>query len=600
MEQIWVKTGKEEGFENYEAVEFPEGSDYWMDIPGSELMFMPVDVVSYSRDTRGKLSKLFSRKLPINSFGQVVTMSQQFTEKGPYETIYCTERRGGRLVASRDGKQVHLEEVRRRFSNAASVEQLGLGAIVYQENSPRYQTKTMQKRMGKSIESVTTVMGKPIEGKDAEKSPLSPIMRAALQDYGNIVYESGPSDATRLIVCLKNLHGSYGDRFILSACGPQVVQRYDDHHRKQAEVMRKLWRAAGSVPVSFFFETEAKRFKDLSPSEQASRAQIFALAEVFSASPEHEEAVAKAFREDFSEVLAKSGYKPEEYDQLFRQTLPACIISHECLSQGRSDALFGDGRAGDEMYMTGIDTLQKRISEISDYAGMSGAAGDEATLCTRKDECVFGDPQRVLVQGMATLPPHSVGILLYGAAHFSSGTNCGDDIISVKRLEEYMSLLPDTYVVVIEEGNYVKLWKDYNAQYDGVRNTKDATIIKTFLDIHKLMFDATTSFYLSAAEWWKKRSSSENWKSACSELPVCAKLILDLQKLISLNSQLISMNAQLQEIKGVMGGNGGSAKTPTKAVAHAQVPIIDMSKLPKTKDCPSYTKGGLRAGRPKR
>jgi len=258
---------------------------------------------------------------------------------------------------------------------------------------------------------------------DPSSSLLTQKMRERISAVGNIVYEHIPKRAKRVLICFQNDHGDGAS-----------VQRMQDrnleerkaafvnHNQRITEFGQEALATLQPEMMRFFFESfplDSTQWGD----EDWGQSDL--PEDVLNAYPRN-----AAVREKFLEAIATMS-KGDAADQGFAKELlatmsPSKRITRAATEQGNQQIIFGDGfpESRDDSLGQALDGHANIADMVKEY-----------------------------------LPEQGVGMLVYGEEHFGSCARQQWPELKGKYFEDYLQLIPDVHIVVVEESHLPQLHK---------------------------------------------------------------------------------------------------------------------------------------------
>lgn len=377
-------------------------------------------------DTRGTLRKLLT-KVPagLQEFNMPVgypKTGQTYFQPGPSER--------GALFLPREGERELPHE-----AIALRGQQLGQARLVEMARKTHYWLQRLY--TGTRIQRS--------EGGDANTfSPWLqekfPELCTVLKAYGERVFEAGPSDADRVLVCFKHFHGSVTSVDEFDSIRKGIAESFVQHQHDLTNAVTEIIRREGFDRVRVFLESFPARVD----SDYLERPFVQQLNNAARSHP----------LQQCLDVL-KQGMDLDD-PATAREIILANFIGVSdrilavCEEAQRTDILFGDGRVERDA----IRERQKAESEhafeqLLPYIGEMGVAGGMGDVDRVASDRIYHEQHRYLTTKVASeLKKHQIGLLIYGAAHFASGMTKDDAF--VRHFEEYLAFLPRTHLVVLE------------------------------------------------------------------------------------------------------------------------------------------------------
>ncbi|MDA1292912.1 MAG: hypothetical protein O3A81_03990 [bacterium] len=265
------------------------------------------------------------------------------------------------------------------------------------------------------------------QGRTTESDPssdvLSPALRNRIKAMGTIVYEHTPKDAKRVLICFQNDHGDAAS-----------VQRMEDRNLEERKVAFMKhnqsitefgFEALDTLPtdnVRFFFESFPL---DSDQWEDDEWATSVLPEDVLNALPDN-----KGTRDKLLGAIASMA-NGEAADRGFSKDLLAAMspskrITRKATEQSNQQIIFGDG-----------------FPESRDDS-LEQAQDGHANIANMVKE---------------NLPEQGVGMLVYGEEHFGSCARQQWPELEGKYFEDYLQLIPDVHIVVVEEAHLPQLHK---------------------------------------------------------------------------------------------------------------------------------------------
>lgn len=271
------------------------------------------------------------------------------------------------------------------------------------------------------------------------QSLLKPDVRAILEECGDVVYESDPTNADRLLICIKHVHGSSDSPWTLRAMNPAAADAFMRHQSLITRAMGKMLVKVQNPDL--FLET----FPETTNGDDEVNAFASNIVR------------ATAMPATLLTAKAKArGHFPAEFAFLTDNVRSSAV--RYALTTRHADRVHGDGRFESENeFETEKNQLMQDHFDAKKQGGGVGVASYLHRQTEKTDALVFTRTHASLTNIVARhLTAGRTGIVPYGAMHFASGDNvCDAERIGL--MEEYFAHLPKTQVVVVEPHNYAEV-----------------------------------------------------------------------------------------------------------------------------------------------
>lgn len=257
---------------------------------------------------------------------------------------------------------------------------------------------------------------------------------------GNIVFDSCPEGADRVLICLQHVHGHVDTPWVLRTVSHRAPLRFLQHQSQILETVREL----RTPETRFFLETEERE-----PGSAGAIAYQLAMYRTFN-------------------HLQKTGMQRKlkgEFPWSASATTANANLGLRKMAYQypeMSQQIYGDGREEEraDLAQWEEEHRQKEILSRISKSGV-GVASDLIEAKSKIDDHVFHRSQVNITQQVAKhLPQGGTGILVYGAGHFDSTKFSQTKQHTSKCFEEYLSLLPRTQVVVVQWEQGVQIMQD--------------------------------------------------------------------------------------------------------------------------------------------
>lgn len=316
----------------------------------------------------------------------------------------------------------------------ASIEELGPGFKVVQGLR-----EDVYRRVGGEVPKETDNRER-LQG----ESLLTPALRAILEQYGTIVYESDPRGADRLVVGVKHVHGMQMSSWELAGFDLEAAGRFNVHQKEIVNSIDESTDHLGARNTNLFLETFPEIKEDGSESEEFAKMLLF-----------------------YSDLQQATQQLNRRETPLSKQALSIyesntrAHFMQMAINKGSVNMLRGDGRVPTEAKQRESQAKLEFDAAMTRVRG--GGVGTASNIVRRgraQDTYVFTQSQKQVVANVAK---HSrkggTDFLIYGGGHFASGTPSKDN--GQVLFEEMLSLIPRTQVVIMEPRNYSNVLDDF-------------------------------------------------------------------------------------------------------------------------------------------
>ncbi|MBT4120345.1 MAG: hypothetical protein HOG89_03265 [Candidatus Peribacter sp.] len=279
----------------------------------------------------------------------------------------------------------------------------------------------------KQLDANSGALPEQYSGQTAESDPasdvLSPALRERILATGKIVYEHIPKGAKRVLICFQNDHGDAAS--VQRMQDSNLEERksgFINHNQNITEFGQDALNELPPEAVRFFFESfplDADQWGDEGwgesplpesvlntyPSDGTSRDKLL-------------DAIATMSKGD----TADQGFAKD----LLATMSPSKRITRAATEQSKKNTIYGDGFPESR-----DDSLEQALDGHANIADMV------------KEH----------------LPEKGVGMLVYGEEHFGSCARQEWPELAGKYFEDYLQLIPDLHIVVVEESHLPQLHK---------------------------------------------------------------------------------------------------------------------------------------------
>jgi hypothetical protein len=266
---------------------------------------------------------------------------------------------------------------------------------------------------------------------DAAPSLLSPELRQIiLENKGNIVHESNPEGADRLVIAFQNFHGSETTPWeYYIHYGKTRAKEFLAYQDSLASSIEDITSENGTSRTQYILETL--------PGDDKERARyIKNIKRTLKAADN------SAFRRI---IQGKHEWAPDAHS--FSANSRAAYKGEKQKVKTYGDARVERSDSDFEKEMTYF--RDKVLLKTHDFGGV-GAASALNEVKSKWNNAITEQSHQELIQMTSQhLGKGQTGIMLYGAAHFHSGTSERESVTD-KGLETYFRFMPNTQLVVVE------------------------------------------------------------------------------------------------------------------------------------------------------
>lgn len=440
------------------------------DAPG--IRAVPVRVASYQRDSRSGLAKVLKigEQHVTRSIG-----SRELDTPGTYVDVQVTS--GGEsadgLLCYQQAPGLPVASVLLRLYPGADVRTLTRALFLKLPSGEPTYTRVMPP-LGRSHHQAIkeTIMDRR-DSLGTTEGLLTPDIRNMLEACGDIVYESDARGTDRLVVAFRHIHGFSGDAFRFSTHDPAHAELFLAHQRSIEQAALAIINHAGPHKTRCVLESFHANYADW-------HTDAFAIARfaMWRSSID-----SRTLAASLADILRQHAidYREEDVAALASVIDDSCAPSFPILGAYREaealDRVHGDGRPAMEDRHTLSEAARNRMRM---YAARSddqvGVASDMAKFRHEEAVHLMEEPQeRIVTELAAHLRSGEICLLPYGAGHLHFGTHLQRAIDEKKSLERYLSWLPKTQVVVVEERHMAALDDAYGMESEAIRRLDRTT-----------------------------------------------------------------------------------------------------------------------------
>lgn len=416
---------------------------------------IPIIIRVYTLDIRTKLQKLLRAKAPTGG-------KQQETINGELRSVHIndTPDESGYIVQTKEAQQdpTVLQLI---AESQILVENNAYTIVATTKHPPVYAKKIrVENNLYPTGEEV-------IDNRSSTSTPslLATNVRTVLESYGNIVFESNPENASKLIICIRNIHGTPGHTPFLEAVNPEQTSVDYEHH---ANIMRMInGIKTHSKTVHFYGETLSTELTE----------------------PEMTQVVADTLvKVNFPALMRTEAFQQilsDEDVHYLTQIISTQLRSSDYLAYLHSVSNNPELVRGDGRMLNGVSDREatKGVRQdivMGNVIGGVGTASHVIGLMTQEKERIFLAPQSTIAKQIFTrATPDTVSVVVYGAGHFVYGKSEEDYIL---KFEDYFAQIPNAQIIVVEEKN--------EQQYDNEYRLANAKVSKLTVEKKCALFVA--------------------------------------------------------------------------------------------------------------
>ncbi len=455
---------------------------------------VPVKISQYQRTIHKSVLRLFGAKK--NETKKYQSLYRDFhgnREWQEFEKIPGDTKNGLLVFPQRTANTGNLSD----FAPYTSITRVGIAhvlelpakKVVYQEIT----------RIEDGHTPETNVIDRRQEGQIQGTELLTPELREYLSAMGKIVYESDPKDTDRLLVCFKHVHGISGIRQTTAILEGNESTDLLEHQHHISEAQLHLLKTFGPEKTRIFAESFPLTQEGI--SEELNR-------------------LYKA-RVLLNDMLSGAVPVPEDFPLPIEDLKEVSMVDTTgnaikyCLEKDAMHIINGDGRYEAYEIHEENEQMRERQLEMSlTFFGQSGAAAGITDVSKKENAELFEEPQANVLMRMAkTMQPGTVGSLVYGGAHFQSGTTT-PEMLEPRLFEDYLQFLPRTHIVVVEEFGFPTYMKNMKRRKHVRESLLPPKILSAFVQGADIVHKFAKSMEFAAQKWLAAETEEDREKYA--------------------------------------------------------------------------------------
>ncbi len=452
--EAWVKNigGIPNAYEHWlKMQEFDEGFSF--DTPEG-LHIVPMRIALFQRDVRSSLKRIL--RIGSNREESDLIFTRNFNGNGRdweevaqvhsgHEAVFITASDGA--LSREQVESLYPQSPKRKEGNAWIVRLI--------------QSTNQRIKKNAHIEDPLFVSSFPEGAPDSSiEQTIRDCEAIITQHGGKIVFRLSPEKADRVLIALKYYHGNEGTFSRYDAYDPLLSDVFLRHRQNLVDVSTSMYRVHEKGKTKFFWETYPISFA----YDRVQAENEYKMLHDMYADIHHQTQRMAQMRYQYEDEARAAGI---DIDDL-RRIHSSAVTSYGAavfLDTGMGPQnVFGDGRLDNKVERNVLETQisEKRSKLYRGGYGQIGFANAKIDVEKERESLMFNDPQRTVVKNIAeNLTKNDVGILVYGAAHFSSGDRSKISPEIDKTFEDYIQYLPNTYIIVVDEQHLTRLHENH-------------------------------------------------------------------------------------------------------------------------------------------